>query len=83
MELVSTVEKNGTKPNPFEIILLQTTRKESNWKIEETLETAVVTLEKERNKRVQSLMFMIMMMIKLGINKHVEWKAQYENCKVA
>jgi hypothetical protein len=28
------------KPNPFEIIPLQTTRKENNWKTEETLERA-------------------------------------------
>ena len=45
-ELVSTLAKNATKPNPFEIILLQTTRKENNWKTEET-ERAVVTLETE------------------------------------
>ena len=38
--------KNATKPNPFEIVLLQTTRKENNWKTEET-ERAVVTLETE------------------------------------
>jgi len=50
-ELVSTLAKNATKPNPFEIILLQTTRKENNWKTEETLERAVVTLETERIKR--------------------------------
>ena len=50
MELVSTLAKNGTKPNPFEIILLQTTRKENNWKTEETLERADVTLETERIK---------------------------------
>jgi len=37
-ELVSTLAKNAPKPNPFEIILLQTTRKENNWKTEETLE---------------------------------------------
>jgi len=37
-ELVSTLEKNATKPNPFEILLLQSTRKENNWKTEETLE---------------------------------------------
>ena len=49
-ELVSTLAKNATKPNPFEIILLQTTRKENNWKTEETLERAVVTLETERIK---------------------------------
>jgi len=27
-----TIAKNGTKPNPVEIIALQTTRKEKNWK---------------------------------------------------
>jgi hypothetical protein len=48
MELVSTLAKNATKPNPFEIILLQT-RKENNWKTEET-ERTVVTLEMERIK---------------------------------
>ena len=37
--------KNATKPNPFEIILLQTTRKENNWKTEETLARRVVNLE--------------------------------------
>ena len=47
-ELVSTLTKNATKP--FEIIPLQTTRMENNWKTEETLERAVVTLETERNK---------------------------------
>jgi len=49
-ELVSTLAKNATKPNTFEIILVQTTRKENNWKTEETLERAVVTLETERIK---------------------------------
>ena len=44
-ELVSTLAKNATKQNPFEILLLQTTRKENSWKTEETLERAVVTLE--------------------------------------
>jgi len=48
-ELVSTLAKNVTKPNPFEIIPLQTTRK-NNWKAEEALERAVVTLETERIK---------------------------------
>jgi len=47
MELVSTLAKNATIPNPFEIILLQTTRKENNWKTEEMLERAVVPLEME------------------------------------
>ena len=49
-EMVSTLAKNATKPNPFEIVLLQTTRKENSWKTEETLERTVVTLETERFK---------------------------------
>ena len=49
-KLVSTLAKNATKPNTFEIILLQTARKENNWKTEETLERAVVTLYTERIK---------------------------------
>jgi hypothetical protein len=49
-ELVSTLAKNATKLNPFEIIPLQTARKENNWRNEETLERAVVTLETERIK---------------------------------
>jgi hypothetical protein len=48
MELASTLAKNATKPNPFIIIPLQTTRKEKNWKTDETLAGAVVTLETER-----------------------------------
>ena len=47
-ELTSTLAKNATKPNPFEIIPLQTTGKENNWKIEEKLARAAVTLETER-----------------------------------
>ena len=50
IELTFTLSKNATKPNPFEIISLQTTRKENNWKTEETLARAVVTLETERIK---------------------------------
>ena len=46
-ELAFTLAKNVTKPNPFEIIPLLTTRKENNWKTEETLARAVVTLETE------------------------------------
>jgi len=45
-----TLAKNATKPNPFEIISLQTTRNENNWKTEETLARAVITLETERIK---------------------------------
>jgi hypothetical protein len=50
MELVFTFAKNATKPNPFEIISLQTTRKKNNWKTVETLAGTVVTLETERIK---------------------------------
>jgi hypothetical protein len=49
-ELAFTLAKNATKPNPFEILSLQTIRKENNWKTEETLARAVVTLETERIK---------------------------------
>jgi hypothetical protein len=45
--LAFTFAKNATKPNPFEIISLQPTRKKNNWKTEETLARAVVTLETE------------------------------------
>jgi len=47
-ELASTLAKNATKQNPFEIIPLQTTRKENNWKTEEALARAAVTVETER-----------------------------------
>jgi hypothetical protein len=50
MELAFTLAKNATKPNPFEIISLQTTRKENKWKTEEALARTVVTLETERVK---------------------------------
>jgi len=49
-ELAFTPAKNATKPNPFEIIPLQTTRKENNWKTEEALAQAAVTVETERIK---------------------------------
>ena len=51
MELAPALAKNATKPNPFEVIPLQTTRKENDWKTEETLARAAVTLETERMKR--------------------------------
>jgi len=47
MQLASTLAKNVTKPNPFEIIPLQTTRKENNWNTKEALVRATVTLETE------------------------------------
>jgi len=49
-ELAFTLAKNATKTNPFEIIQLQTTRKENNWKTEEALARAAVTVETERIK---------------------------------
>jgi len=63
MELVSTLGKNATKPNSFEIIHLQTTRKENNWKIKENLERQVVNLETRTDQRGQSLMFMMIIII--------------------
>jgi hypothetical protein len=50
MEMASTLAKNATKPNPVKIIPLQPTRKENNWKTEETLAAAVVTVETEQIK---------------------------------
>jgi len=47
---LSHLQKNATKPNLFEIIPLQTTRKENNWKTEEALARAAVTVETERIK---------------------------------
>jgi hypothetical protein len=47
MELVFTLAKNATELNHFEIISLQTTRKENNWKTKEMLARAVVILETE------------------------------------
>ena len=49
-ELAFTLAKNAIRSNPYEIILLQTTRKENNWKTEETLARIVVTLAMERIK---------------------------------
>jgi len=49
-ELVFTLAKNATKPNTFEIIPLQTIRKEKNWKTEEALARAAVSLETGRIK---------------------------------
>ena len=46
-ELAFTLAKNATKPNPFETIPLQTTRKKNNWKTEEVLAPEAVTLETE------------------------------------
>jgi len=64
-ELAFKLAKNVTKPNPVEIIRLQTTKKENNWKTEEILARSVVTLETERIKLVKSLKFMVMMMINI------------------
>ena len=50
MELAFILAKNATRLNPFEIIPLQTTRKENNWKTEEALAWAAVTVEMEWSK---------------------------------
>jgi hypothetical protein len=50
--------KNATKPNPFEMIPLQSTGKERNWETEETVATAAVTQDTERAKW-PSTMFMM------------------------
>jgi len=60
MELAFKLAKNATKPNPFEIIPLQTTGKDNNWKTEEALALAAVTGD-GTDQKVQSLMFMMMM----------------------
>jgi len=49
-ELAFTLAKNATKPKPFEITPLETTRKENNLKTEDTLAGADVTLETEQIK---------------------------------
>jgi hypothetical protein len=48
-ELAFTPAKNATKPNPFKIVPLQSTRKENGWETEET-ERAAVTVEMEQFK---------------------------------
>ena len=53
--------KNATKPDPSEIIQIQTTRKKINWKTKETLARTAVTPGDGTDQRVQSLMFMMMM----------------------
>jgi hypothetical protein len=55
-----TLAKNATKPNPFEIISLQTTRKENNWKTEETLGKSSYNCGDGTDQRAQSVMFMMM-----------------------
>jgi len=64
--MVSSLAKNATKPNPFEIIVLQTTRKENNWKTEETLVESSCNFGDGTDQRVQSLLFMMMMMMTMS-----------------
>jgi hypothetical protein len=45
-----TLTRNATKPSHFEIIPLQTTKKENNWNTKEELAQAAVTVEAERIK---------------------------------
>jgi hypothetical protein len=62
MLLVFTLAKNATKPNAFEIISLQTTRKKNNWKTGETLAKSCNS-GNGTDQRVKSLMFMMMIYI--------------------
>jgi len=59
-----TLAKNATKPNPFEVVPLQTTGKEYNWKTEEAMAPSSCNSGDGTDQRVQSLMFMMMMMMK-------------------
>ena len=47
---LSHLQRMPTKPNPSEIIPLQTAGKENNWKTEEAMARAAVTVETERIK---------------------------------
>jgi len=47
MELTSSLAKNATN-KAFEIIPLQTTRKENNWKTEEDKHQECANMEKEK-----------------------------------
>ena len=78
-ELAFTLAKNATKPDPVQIISLQTTRKENNWKTEETLAITVVTLETERIKLAQTLMYMMMMMM-MTVSPQV-YTCLFSNCE--
>jgi len=60
-ELAFTLAKNATKPNPFEIIPLQTVRKENSWKTEEAFGVSSCNCGDGTDQRVQSLMFMMVM----------------------
>ena len=69
-ELTFTLPKNDTKPNPFEIIPLQTTRKENNWKTEEAFSC---NCGDGTDQRAQSLMFMMMMMMMIMMMTYSIW----------
>jgi hypothetical protein len=62
-ELAFTLAKNATKPNPFEIISLQTTRKEINLKTEDNVGESSCNCGDGTDQRVQSLRLMMMMMM--------------------
>ena len=62
-KLVFTLTKNATKPNPLEIIPLQTTRKKKNRKTEKNDGESNCESGGGTDQRVQSLMFMMMMMM--------------------
>ena len=65
LDKVDEYRRIQTEPNLLEILPLQTTGKENNWKTEETLARATVTLETDQmvQSLISTMMIMIMMMI--------------------
>ena len=68
MELAFTLAKNATKPNPFEILPLQTIRKVNKWKTEEALARAAVTLETERIKGSNPWCILLLLLLLLQLH---------------
>jgi len=86
MELAFTLAKNATKPNPFEIIPLQTARKEDNWKTKEALVQAAVTLETERIKGSNHwcswrwlLWPCVILSLTVRVKQHRHWETEEKN----
>jgi hypothetical protein len=63
MELASTLAKNAIKPNPFEIIPLKTTGKEKKLEDRRNVGESSCKSGNGTDRRVQSLMFVMMMMM--------------------
>jgi len=75
-KLAFTHAKNVTKPNPFEIIPLQTTRKENNWKTEEAMARAAVTLETEWIKRSNPWSLLLLLLLLLFSHRSYAFQRQ-------